>query len=102
MKMEKHGCFIICFNGNEARIRYHYIFQNSGLRVTFDGRDQADLLDLTQKRTLKDMRFEACMEIQAEDGSIEEMSVRLPEIIMNSTATELRQNHSLYERPYYV
>ena len=100
--MEKHGCFKICFNGNETKIRYHYIFQNSGLRVTFDGRDLADLLDLTQKRTLKDMRFEACMEIQLEDGTIKEMNVRLHEIIMNSTATELRQNHSLYERPYYV
>ena len=41
------------------------------------------------------MHFEACMEIQGEDGSIEEMTVRLPEIIMNSTSTDLRQNHSL-------
>ena len=100
--MGKHGCFIICFNGSETRIRYHYIFQNGGLRVTFDGRDLADLLDVTQKRTLRDIRFEACMEIQGKDGRIEEINVRLPEIIMNSTATELRENHSLYRRPYYV
>ena len=51
--MEKHGCFIICFNGSEIRIRYHYIFQNGGLRVTFDGRDLADLLDVTQKGHLE-------------------------------------------------
>ena len=100
--MEKHGHFIVCFNGSEIRIKYHYIFQNSQLRVTFDGRDLADLLDVTRKRTLRDMRFEACMEVEAEDGRIEEINVRLPDIILNSTSTELRQNYALYERPYYT
>ena len=54
--MEKHGCFTIMFNGSEVKIRYHYIFQNEGLRVTFDGRDLADLLDMTQKE-----RSEICV-----------------------------------------
>ena len=48
------------------------------------------------------MQFEAGMEIQGEDGSIEELTVRLPDVIMNSTSTEWRQNHALYERPYYT
>ena len=30
---------------------------------------------------LKDMHFEACMEIQREDGSIEETLARLPDVI---------------------
>ena len=47
--MEKRGHFIVCFNGSETRIKYHYLFQNSQLRVTFDGRDLANLLDVTQK-----------------------------------------------------
>ena len=100
--MEKHGCYIVYFNGSEVKIRYHYKFQDSNLRVTFDGRDLADLLDITHKRTLADMHFETYMEIEREGGRITKTPVRLPDIIMNSTSTELRQNHSLYERPYYV
>ena len=100
--MEKRGHFIVYFNGSETRIKYHYLFQNSQLRVTFDGRDLANLLDVTQKRTLRDMRFEACLEVEAEDGSTEEINVKLPDIILDSTSTELRQNHALYQRPYYT
>ena len=61
--MERHGYYIIYFNGSEVKIRYHYKFQVSNLRVTFEGRNLADLLDITQQRTLKDRHFEAYMEI---------------------------------------
>ena len=97
--MERQGYYVIYCNAIEVKIRYHYKFQDSNLRVTFDGRDLADLLDIT-KKTLKDMHFEVYMEIEREDGRIEKTPVRLPDIIMISTSTELRQNHYLYARPY--
>ena len=97
--MEAQGYYIFYFNGSEVRIRYEYKFYNSTMQVIFDGRDLANLLDLTRQRTLKDMNFEACMEIEQEDGNILNKIIKLPEVILNSTSNELRNNLSLYEKP---
>ena len=68
----------------------------------FDGRYVANLLDLTRQRTLKDMNFEACMEIEQKDGNILSKIIKLPEVILNSTSNDLRNNLSLYETPYLM
>ena len=88
--MEAKGYYVVHFNGSGVKLRYEYKFYKSTMRVTFDGRDLVDLLDLTRQRTLKDMNFEACMEIEQESGRILNKMVKLLDVILNSTSTELR------------
>ena len=64
--------------------------------------DLANLLDLTGHSTLKDLEFEVYMEVLRENERIEDQIILLPDIIINSTSTELRNNSSLYEKPYYI
>ena len=61
-----------------------------------------NLLDLTGQSAHKDMKFEVYMEVLRDNGRIEDQIILLPDIIMNSTSTELRKNSSLYEKPYYI
>ena len=70
--------------------------------ITFYRIDLANMLDLTGHHTLKDMEFEVYMEVQRDNGRIEHQIIQLPEVIMNSTSSELRNNISLYERPYRI
>ena len=77
-------------------------FLTQQCKLFFDGRDLANLLDITHQRTLKDLKFEACMKIEQEDGSISNKIIKLPEIILNSTSNDLRNNLSLYETPYFM
>ena len=100
--MEAKGHYIFYFNGGEVKIRYEYKFLDSAMQVIFDGRDLANLLDITRQRTLKDLNFEACMKIEQEDGSISNKVIKLPEVILNSTSSDLRNNLSLYETPYLM
>ena len=100
--MEAQGYYIFYFNGGEVKIRYEYKFYDSTMQVIFDERDLANLIDLTSQRTLKDMNFEACMKIEQEDGSISNKIIKLPEVILNSTSNDLRNNLSLYETPYLM
>ena len=72
------------------------------MEINFYGGDLANLLDLTGHATLKDMEFEVYMEVLRDNGRIEDQIIILPDIIMNSTSTELRNNSSLYEKPYYI
>ena len=72
------------------------------MQIIFDGRDLANLLDLTSQRTLKDINFEACMEIEQEDGRILNKIDKLRDVILNSTSTELKRNLSLYERSHHM
>ena len=48
------------------------------------------------------MEFELYMEVQRDNRRIEDQIIQLPDILMNSTSTELRHNFSLYERPYHI
>ena len=72
------------------------------MEINFYGGDLANLLDLTGHSSQKDMEFEVYMEVLRDNGRIEDQIILLPDIIMNSTSTELRNNFSLYERPYHI
>ena len=72
------------------------------MEATFYGIELTNLLDLTGHPTLKDMEFDVYMEVKRDNGRIEDQSILLPDVIMISTCTELRNNLSLYERPYHI
>ena len=93
--MEQKGCYIFGDKGSEVKLRYEYKIYNSNLEVTFYGIDLANLLDLTGDSTLKDIEFEVYMEVQRDIGRIEDQIIQLPDVIMNSTSTEIKNNFSL-------
>ena len=100
--MEQVGYYIFADKGCETQIRYEYRIHDFNVEINFYGCDLANLLDLTGNATLKDMGFEVYMEVLRDNGRIEDKIILLPDIIMNSTANELRNNSSLYEKPYYI
>ena len=100
--MEQKGCYIFGDKGCEVKLRYEYKIYDSTLEITFYGIDLANLLDFTGHPTLKDMEFEVYMEVKRDNGRIEEQIILLPDVIMNSTSTELRSNLSLDERLYHI
>ena len=83
--MEQKQCYIFGNKGCEFKLRYEYEIYDSTLKMTFYGIDLANLLDLNGHPTLKDMEFEVYMEVQRDNGRIEEQIIQLPAIIMNST-----------------
>ena len=100
--MDQKGYYIFSDKGCEVKIRYEYRIYDFTVKINFYGGDLANLLDLTGHSTLKDMEFEVYMEVLRDNGRIEDQIILLPDIIMNSTSTELRNNSSLYEKPYYI
>ena len=100
--MEQKGCYIFGDKGCEVKLRYEYKIYDSTLEINFYGIDLANLLDLTGHCTLKDMEFEVYMEVLRDNGRVEDQIILLPDIIMNSTSTEFRNNSLLYEKPYYI
>ena len=100
--MEQVGYYIFADKGCEIKIRYEYRIYDFTVEINFYEGDLANLLDLTGYSTLKDMEFEVYMEVLRDNGRIEGQIIILPDIIMNSTANKLRNNYSLYEKPYYI
>ena len=100
--MEQVGYHIFAGKGPETQIRYEYRIHDFNVEINFYGCDLANSLDITGKATLNDMGFEVYIETLKDDGRIEEQIIILPDIILNSTANELRNNSSLYEKPYYI
>jgi len=100
--MEQVGYYIFADKGCEAQIRYEYRIHDFDVEIYLYGCDLANLLDITGNATLNDMGFEISIETLKDDGRIEEQTIILPDIILNSTANELRNNSSLYENPYYI
>ena len=100
--MDQKGCYIFEDKGCEVKLRYEYKIYDSTLEINFYGGDLANLLDITGLSTLKDMEFEVYMEVLRDNGRIEDQIILLPDIIMNSTSTELRNNFPLYEKPYHI
>ena len=100
--IEQVGYYIFADKGCETKIRYEYRIYNSNVEIYLYGCDLANVLDITGKTTLNDMGFEVSIETLKEDGRIEEQTIILPDIILNSTANELRNNSSLYENPYNI
>ena len=100
--MEQIGYYIFADKGCETQVRYEYRIHDFNVEISFYGYDLANVLDITGNATLNDMGFEVYMETLKADGRIEEQIITLPDIILNSTANELRNNPSLYEKPYYI
>ena len=100
--MEQIGYYIFADKGCEIKIRYEYRIYDFNVEINFYGCDLANLLDVTGNATLNDMGFEVYMETLKDDGRIEEQTIILPDIILNSTANELRNDSSLYEKLYYI
>ena len=100
--MEQVGYYIFADKGCEIKIRYEYRIYDFTVEINFYEGDLANLLDLTGYSTLKDMEFEVYMEVLRDNGRIEDQIILLPDMILNSTSTELRNNSSLYEKPYYI
>ena len=100
--MEQVGHYIFADKGCEALIRYEYRIRDFGVEICLYGCDLANVLEITGNATLNDMGFEVSIETLKNDGMIEEQTVILPDIILNSTANEFRNNSSLYENPYYI
>ena len=102
MIRDVQGNYIFADKGCETKIRYEYRIYNSNVEIYLYGCDLANVLDITGNTTLNDMGFEVSIETLKEDGRIEEQTIILPDIILNSTANELRNNSSLYENPYNI
>ena len=100
--MEQIRYYIFADKGCEIKIRYEYRIYDFNVDINFYGCDLANWLHLTGNAKLKDMGFEVYMEVLRDDGWIEDLIILLPDIIMNSTANELRNNSSLYGNPYYI
>ena len=100
--MKQKGYYIFGDKGCEVKLRYEFKIYDSTLEINFYGVDLANLLDLTGHSTLKDMEFEVYMEVLRDNGRIEDQIILLPVIITNSTSSELRNNSSLYEKPYQI
>ena len=90
--MEQKGCYTFGDKGCEVKHGYEYKIYDSTLEIIFYGIDLANLLDHTGHPTLKDMEFEVYMEVLRDNGRIWDQIILLPEIIMNFTSTELRNN----------
>ena len=100
--MEQVGYYIFADKGCEAQIRYEYRIHDFDVEIYLYGCDLANSLDITGNATLNDMGLELCIELLKDDGRIVEQTTILPDIILNSTANELRNSSSLYENPYYI
>ena len=100
--MEQVGYYIFADKGCETQIRYEYRIHDFNVKIYLYGCDLATLLDITGNATLNDMGFEVSIETLKDDGRIEEQIIILPDIILNSTANELRNNSSICEKPYYI
>ena len=100
--MEQIGYYIFADKGCETQIRYEYRIHDSNVEIYLYGCDLANVLDITGNATLNDMGIEVYMEVLGDNGRIDDQIIILPDIILNSTANELRNNSSLYENPYNI
>ena len=100
--MGQKGYYMFVDKGCEVKIRYEYRIYDFNVEFNFHGCDLANLLYLTGNATLKDMGFEVYMEVLRDNGRIEDQIIQLPDVIMNSTSTEIRKKFSLFERPYHI
>ena len=100
--MGQKGYYIFGDKGCEVKLKYEYKIYDSTLEINFYGIDLANLLNLTGHTTLKDMDFEVYMEVLRDNGRMEDQIILLPDIIMNSTSTEFRNNFSHYEKPNHI
>ena len=53
--------------------------------------DLIDLFEISENGTLKDLGFEAVINVRYSNGQVEDINVPLPDIIMNATVHELKK-----------
>ena len=99
--MEKSSHVQMPIKGTICTLKFSYIFLAKHLCVTFDSADLANILEVSGHETLRTMRFSAAMEVER-NGAKEEIAINLPDVILDSTAEELRNNRHLYQRLYYM
>ena len=94
--MEQKGCYIFGDKGCNFKLRYEYKIYDFTLEINFYGIDLAILPDFTGHPTLKDMEFQVYMKLLRNNRRIEVQNIQLPDIIMNSSSSELRNDFSRY------
>ena len=99
--MEKSSQVQMPIRGTICTLKFSYIFLAKHLCVTFDATDFANILEVSRYETLRTMRFSAAMEVER-NGAKEEIAINFPDVILDSTADELRNNRHLYRRLYYM
>ena len=97
--MEKSSHIDLPIKGIICTLKFSYIFLARHLCVTFDAADLANILETAGHSTLRAMRLTTAMEVER-NGEKEEIMISLPEVILDSTAEELRANRHLYEKLY--
>ena len=100
--MEQIGYHIFADKGCETQVRYEHRIHDFNVEINFYSCDLANVLDITGNATLNDMGFEVYIETLKDEVKIEEQIIILPDIVLKSTANELRNNSSLYEKPHYI
>ena len=76
--------------GTPMELRFTYRFAQEELDVRLNYEDLAKMLRVTNSRTLQDLpMLQFVLEIQMRNGETHQVQIKLPEHIMNSTASEL-------------
>ena len=76
--------------GTPMELRFTYRFTQEELDVRLNYEDLAKMLRATNSRTLQDLpMLQFIIEIQMLNGESRQVQVKLPDHIMNSTASEL-------------
>ena len=99
--MEKSSQVQMPIKGTICTLKFSYIFPADYLCVTFDSADLANILEVSGHETLRMIRVSAAIEVERICAK-EEIAINLLDVILDSTAEELRNNRHLYERLYYM
>ena len=99
--MEKSSHIDLPIKGIICTLKFSYIFLARHLCVTFDATNLAKILETAGHSTLREMRFTTAMDVERNSAK-EETTIKLSEVILDSTAEELRTNRHLYEKMYYM
>ena len=102
METQSAGAVKITFGQEDVFIRYSFLIKGSSVEVSLEMDDIIKLLEISGNSTLKDLGFEAVINVHYVNGRVEEITIPMPDVIMNATIYELKNNHDLYIRPYYT
>ena len=102
MEASSSGSEVVTIENEEIFIGYSFIIRGNEAQVTLETEDLINLLERSGQATLNDLGFDAAINVRYTNGHIESINIPLPEVIMNATAAELRNNPNLYAQPYYT
>ena len=100
MEASSSGSGVVTIKNEEIFIGYSFLIRGNEVQVTLETEDLINLLEKSGQVTLNDLGFEAAINVKYTNGHIESINIHLPEVIMNATAAELRNNPNLYTQPY--